>query len=59
MKAMGANKLIGVDAVDERLEIAQRLGLADHVRKAGHENVQEIRGLTNGHGVERAFERKR
>jgi threonine dehydrogenase-like Zn-dependent dehydrogenase len=55
-KAMGANKLIGVDAVDERVEIAQRLGLADHVLKAGPENVQEIRHLTNGHGVERAFD---
>jgi hypothetical protein len=34
-KAMGADKLIGVDVVDERLEVAQRLGLADHVLKAG------------------------
>jgi D-arabinose 1-dehydrogenase-like Zn-dependent alcohol dehydrogenase len=34
-KAMGANKLIGVDVVDERLEVAQKLGLADHVLKAG------------------------
>jgi threonine dehydrogenase-like Zn-dependent dehydrogenase len=55
-KAMGANKLIGVDTVDERLEIAQKLGLADHVLKAGPENVKEIRSLTNGHGVERAFD---
>ena len=55
-KAMGANKLIGVDAVDERLEIAQKLGLADHVLKAGPENVGEIRSLTNGHGVERALD---
>jgi threonine dehydrogenase-like Zn-dependent dehydrogenase len=55
-KAMGANKLIGVDTVDERLEIAQKLGLADHVLKAGSENVGEIRSLTNGHGVERAFD---
>ena len=55
-KAMGANKLIGVDTVQERLEIAQKLGLADHVLKAGPESVKEIRGLTNGHGVERAFD---
>ncbi|MBV8174901.1 MAG: zinc-binding dehydrogenase [Verrucomicrobia bacterium] len=55
-KAMGANKLVGVDAVDERLEIAQKLGLADHVLKAGPENVQEIRSLTNGYGVERALD---
>jgi threonine dehydrogenase-like Zn-dependent dehydrogenase len=55
-KAMGANKLIGVDTVDERLEIAQKLGLADHLLKAGPKNVEEIRDLTNGHGVERAFD---
>src|ERR1700758_1392458 len=55
-KAMGANKLIGVDTVDERFEIAQKLGLVDHVLKAGSENVGEIRSLTNGHGVERAFD---
>ena len=55
-KAMGANKLIGIDALDDRLGIAQRLGLADHVLKAGTENVQEIRNLTNGHGVERALD---
>src|SRR5260370_12158443 len=55
-RAMGADKLIGVDVVAERLEVAQRLGLADHVLKAGPKNVEEIRSLTNGHGVERAFD---
>ena len=34
----------------------QRLGLADQVLKAGPKNVEEIRALTNGHGVERAFD---
>jgi len=55
-KALGANKLIGVDAVDERLELAQSLGLADHVLEVGPDNVQQIRDLTNGYGVERAFD---
>ena len=55
-KAMGANQLIGVDVVDERLEVARSLGLADHVLKAGPKNVEEILDLTNGHGVERAFD---
>jgi threonine dehydrogenase-like Zn-dependent dehydrogenase len=32
---MGANKLIGVDVLEERLELTQKLGLADHVVKAG------------------------
>lgn len=55
-KAMGANKLIGIDVLDERLEIARRLSLADHVLKADPNNVEEVRDLTNGHGVERAFD---
>jgi threonine dehydrogenase-like Zn-dependent dehydrogenase len=54
--SMGANKLIGVDVVEERLEVAQKLGLADHVIKAEASNVEEIRSLTGGHGVERAFD---
>jgi threonine dehydrogenase-like Zn-dependent dehydrogenase len=55
-KAMGANSLIGVDVSDERLEIPRRLGLANHLLKAGPNNAEEIRALTNGHGVERAFD---
>jgi threonine dehydrogenase-like Zn-dependent dehydrogenase len=55
-KAMGASSLIGVDVSEERLEIARRLDLANHLLKAGPENVEEIRALTNGHGVERALD---
>ena len=55
-RALGANKLIGVDVVEDRLEVARKLGLADHVLKSGPHNVEEIRNLTGGHGVERAFD---
>jgi len=55
-KSMGANKLIGVDVIEERLAVTQKLGLADHVKKAGAGNVDEIRSLTGGYGVERAFD---
>ena len=55
-KALGANQLIGVDFVEERLEVAKNLGLADHVLKAGPGNVEEIRSHTGSHGVERAFD---
>jgi threonine dehydrogenase-like Zn-dependent dehydrogenase len=55
-KSMGANKLIGVDLAEERLELTQKLGLADHVIKAGAGNVEKIRSLTGGYGVERAFD---
>jgi threonine dehydrogenase-like Zn-dependent dehydrogenase len=55
-RSMGANKLIGVDVVAERLEVTQKLRLADHVIKAGPNNVEEIRSLTGGYGVERALD---
>ena len=31
IKAMGANKLIGVEMSDERIELAKQLGLVDEV----------------------------
>ncbi len=55
-KAMGANKLIGIDLVEERLALASQLGLADHVLTAGPNNVTEVRELTGGQGVERAVD---
>ena len=55
-KAMGANKLIGIDVIDERLALAQELGLADHVLKAAPDNVAEILALTGGKGVEKAID---
>ncbi|KAB2857162.1 MAG: alcohol dehydrogenase catalytic domain-containing protein [Anaerolineae bacterium] len=55
-KAMGANTLIGIDLIDERLALASRLGLADHVLKAGPENVAQVLALTGGKGVEKAID---
>jgi threonine dehydrogenase-like Zn-dependent dehydrogenase len=55
-KAKGANKLIGTDAVPERLELAKSLGLADVVIPAGPTAVEQIREATGGHGCERAFD---
>jgi threonine dehydrogenase-like Zn-dependent dehydrogenase len=55
-KAMGAQQLIGVDLVEERLELAKQLGLVDHALQAGPDNVAQIWELTGGHGVERAVD---
>jgi len=55
-KALGANKLIGIDVVQERLDLAQELGLADHLLLAGRNNVAQVRELTGGHGVERSVD---
>ena len=55
-KAMGAERIIGIDVLPERLELARSLGLFDDVLPAGPDNVAAVRALTGGHGVERAFD---
>jgi threonine dehydrogenase-like Zn-dependent dehydrogenase len=55
-KAMGAQKLIGVDVVKERCAIATEKNLADAVFTAGPETVRAILDLTGGNGVERAID---
>jgi threonine dehydrogenase-like Zn-dependent dehydrogenase len=55
-KAMGANQLIGVDVVPERIDLAKKLGLADHTLVAAENNSEVIKELTAGHGVERAID---
>lgn len=55
-KAMGANLLIGVEFQSERIELAKKLGLVDHVFTPGLQTLQEIRALTGGKGVEKAVD---
>jgi threonine dehydrogenase-like Zn-dependent dehydrogenase len=55
-KAMGAQKIIGVESNQYRIDLAKKLGLGDLILKAGPNNVQEIKDYTNGKGVERAFD---
>ncbi len=55
-KAMGAEKLIGVETQKERADLAVKLGLADCVFEPGPQTVDRIRELTGGHGVEKAVD---
>ena len=55
-KAMGATKILGIEALDERIEIAKNLRLFDDVLKAGADNVQQVKNLTGGMGVEKAVD---
>jgi len=55
-KAMGATKIIGSEAIDERIKIAQGLNLFDVVLKAGPANVRQVKDLTGGMGVEKAVD---
>ena len=55
-KALGANKLIGVEMNEYRIDLAKKLGLVDHVFKPGENTLDEILEVTGGHGVERAID---
>jgi threonine dehydrogenase-like Zn-dependent dehydrogenase len=55
-RKLGAEKIIGIDISGERRDIALRLGLCDFVLAAGPDNVNEVRKLTGGNGVERAVD---
>jgi 2-desacetyl-2-hydroxyethyl bacteriochlorophyllide A dehydrogenase len=55
-KAMGANKLIGIESQPSRIELARKLGLADYVFTPGEDNVKQVQEVTGGNGVERAFD---
>lgn len=55
-RAMGAHKIIGIEVIPERLRIAEQLGLFDVLLPAGPGNVQQVRDLTGGHGVEKSVD---
>lgn len=63
-RAMGASQIIGIEAIDERIEISKSLELRansgiklfDAVLKAGPNNVDEVKALTGGMGCEKVVE---
>gem|GEM_PF-11585 len=55
-KAMGANKLIGVETSKERIDLAKSLGLVDEAFAAGEETLKNILEATGGNGVEKAVD---
>lgn len=55
-RKLGAQVIIGIDLVPERLRLARDLNLCDSVLPFGLDSVQAVRKLTGGFGVERAVE---
>lgn len=55
-RALGANLLVGVELQKERIELAKRLGLADHVVAPGPDALDQLKKLTGGRGFERAVD---
>lgn len=55
-RKLGAQQILGIDVLPERLRLARGLGLCDEAIPSGPENVSEILALTAGRGVERAVD---
>jgi len=55
-RKLGAQRIIGIDVLAERMQLALDLGLCDEVLPSGPDNVAEVRKLTGGHGVECAVD---
>jgi S-(hydroxymethyl)glutathione dehydrogenase / alcohol dehydrogenase len=52
----GAERIIGVDLADNKLEMAQKFGATDVVNGGQGDPIQKIRQMTGGFGVDYAFE---
>lgn len=55
-KAMGAEKIIGVEYSDERLKLAENLELFDFVFKSDDDCLNKILKVTGGNGVEKSVD---
>ncbi|QQO07498.1 zinc-dependent alcohol dehydrogenase family protein [Breznakiella homolactica] len=55
-RVLGAQKLIGIEGIPERIELAKKLNLVDHVLSPSESNPDEVKALTGGKGVERSFD---
>ena len=55
-RKLGAQLIIGIDVLPTRMQLARDLHLCDEVLSSGPDNVAAVRGLTGGHGVERAID---
>jgi len=55
-RKLGASKIIGIDVVKERMQLALDLKLCDEVLESGPNNLEDVRRLTGGMGVERAVD---
>ncbi len=55
-KLMGATRIIGVDTVPARLEVAKKLGCDEVVDFKAGDPVEQIMALTDGRGVDVAIE---
>jgi L-iditol 2-dehydrogenase len=56
VKKIGAERVIVIDLVEERLEYAKKLGADDIINPTKEDAVKKVRDLTDGRGVDVAIE---
>jgi S-(hydroxymethyl)glutathione dehydrogenase/alcohol dehydrogenase len=54
--AFGASQIIAIDVRDDKLEIARRVGATDIINSRTTNATEYVREITDGHGVDIAFE---
>lgn len=55
-KALGAQMTVGVETNPQRIELAKKLKLADHVVAPGPNALEELKKLSGGRGFEKAVD---
>lgn len=55
-RALGANKLIGVEYNEERIRLAKELNLVDYAFKSDENALANVLSVTGGKGVEKAID---
>lgn len=55
-RAMGAQKLVGVELNEERVRIAKEFDLADEIIVPDEDSSSRLKAMTGGHGFERAVD---
>ena len=55
-RALGASQIIGIEVLEERIQIARQMRLFDCVIQAGPDAAEQVKDMTGGFGVERAVD---
>jgi S-(hydroxymethyl)glutathione dehydrogenase/alcohol dehydrogenase len=55
-KLAGADRIVAIDVVDVKLDLARRLGATNVIDASKSDPVEEVRALTEGRGADVAFE---
>ena len=55
-RAFGASQIIAIDVRDDKLELARRVGATDVINASNTDVLKRVRELTDGAGVDTAFE---